>query len=72
MYRPKAKTLYRRLLSNPAASQRSRLDALARLDTVPISTLLKLLKDPTTPARLRARLTERYDAEQTVRYGASE
>jgi hypothetical protein len=67
MYKPTPQTIFKRLLANPKLSQRARLTALERLPSVPVSLLLKLLKDPATPQRLLRELAARYDVEMTLR-----
>lgn len=56
---PKSGTVYRRLVENPRWSQRDRLVALECIQQQP---LLRLLKNPATPARLIALAAQRYES----------
>ena len=67
MYKPSPQTIFKRLLVNPRLSQRARLTALERLPSVPVSLLLRLLKDRGTPQRLLKELAARYDTEITIK-----
>lgn len=67
MHKPKPETVFKRILANPRVSQKGRLIALERLPSVPVSLLLRLLKDPATPQRLLKELAARYDVEMTLR-----
>lgn len=67
MYTPKPETIFKRILANHRVSQKGRLMALERLQSVPVSLLLKLLKDPDTPQRLLKELAARYDVEMSVK-----
>jgi hypothetical protein len=67
MYYPSPQTIFKRILSNPRASQAARIVALERIDNPPISLILKLLTDPKTPQRLLSKLAAAYDVAMEIR-----
>ncbi len=60
---PKSDTVFLRLIENPRASQKVRLDALRSIARPSLSLLCRLLKDPGTPSRLLGLAAERYKTE---------
>jgi hypothetical protein len=57
---PKPDTVNRRLVENARLSQKVRLAALGSISRPPLALLLRLLRNPTTPARLIALAAEKY------------
>jgi len=59
----------KRLVEDPKASCKVRLNALAHLQRLgaPVAMLERLLRDPDLPARLLAEVVIAYDAKMTVR-----
>jgi len=63
---PKADTVNGRLAENARLAQHVRLAALESISRPPVALLLRLLRNPTTPARLIALAAKKYQTE-TVR-----
>jgi hypothetical protein len=57
---PRPETVSRRLAENARLSQRVRLAALDSISRPPVALLLRLLKNPATPARLVELAAEKY------------
>jgi hypothetical protein len=66
---PSVRRALKRLVENPKASCRVRLNALANLQRLgaPVAMLERLMRDPTLPARLLSEVVIAYDAKTTVR-----
>jgi hypothetical protein len=60
---PKPDTVNRRLVENTLLSQRVRLAALNSISRPSLALLLRILKNPTTPARLIGIAAEKYQKE---------
>ncbi len=66
---PSVRAALKRLIENPRASCKVRLNALARLQRLgaPVAMLERLMRDPALPARLLSEVVVAYDAKTTVR-----
>jgi hypothetical protein len=52
--------LFRKIVTNPKATQRARIDALKLLAKPPYAMLERLVSDPSTPARLAKAAADAY------------
>lgn len=59
---PKPETVNKRLVENPKLTQRVRVSALEAVTEPSLALLLRLLKDPRTPARLMELAAQKYQA----------
>jgi hypothetical protein len=64
---PKADTVNLRLVENKTLTQRTRLAALQAIGRVPLSVLLRILRDPSSPSRLLGLAAKRYAIENLRR-----
>jgi hypothetical protein len=58
---------YRKILVNPRNSQRLRLEALKAMLRPPLLLLMRLERDPDTPAKLKFAIVQRREIETLVR-----